>query len=163
VLPLAARSAYRIIPYGVYTGSPTPEYYRPLAGELTYRYFMPVRRSLWWGETTVFLECYAVLLAGAAQLFKNFEYRNLAYRQMEWAMGANPFGACLMTGEGSRNPYPHSQFVGLIPGGIIGGIAGNTRDEPVLDMEYRLNWRTTEYWGPVNAYYVWAVSLLDSR
>jgi hypothetical protein len=162
VLPLAARSAYGIIPYGAYSGSPTSEYYRPLAGELTYRYFMPARRSLWWIGTTVFLECHAVLLAGAARLFDSIEYRNLAYRQLEWVMGGNPFGACLMTGEGSRNPYPHSPFVGLIPGGIMNGIAGNTRDEPVLDMEQRLNWRTNEYWGPMNAYYIWAVSLLQN-
>lgn len=162
VLPLAARSAYGIVPYGVYNGSPTSDNYRPLAGELTYRYFMPARRSLWWVGTNVFLECYAVLLASAAHLFNSLEYRHLAYRQLEWVMGANPFGACLMTGEGSRNPYPHSHFVGLIPGGIVNGIAGNTRDEPVLDMVDRLNWRTNEYWGPMNAYYVWAISLLHS-
>jgi hypothetical protein len=63
-------------------------------------------------------------------------------------MGANPFGACLMTGEGMRNPYPHPRFVGLIPGGIMNGIAGNANDEPILDTTYELNWRTCEYWIP---------------
>jgi len=43
----------------------------------------------------------------------------LAYRQLEWIMGANPFSASLMTGEGLRTPYPHSRFVGPIPGGIL--------------------------------------------
>jgi hypothetical protein len=43
-----------------------------------------------------------------------------------------------------RNPYPHSRFVGLIPGGIMNGIAGNARDEPVLDTEYGFDWRTLE-------------------
>jgi hypothetical protein len=160
VMPMAAHSAYAIVPFGVFLGSPTAETYRPLAGDLTYRYFMPVRKQFWWLGMTSHLECYALLLAEAAQAFGRAAYRDLAYRQLEWVMGANPFGACLMTGEGMRNPYPHSRFVGLIPGGIMNGIAGNTKDAPVLDMQYGFDWRTTEYWSPHNAYYLWAVSAL---
>jgi hypothetical protein len=160
VMPMAAHSAYAIVPFGVFLGSPTAETYRPLAGDLTYRYFMPVRKQFWWLGMTSHLECYALLLAEAAQAFGRAAYRDLAYRQLEWVMGANPFGACLMTGEGMRNPYPHSRFVGLIPGGIMNGIAGNTKDAPILDMQYGFDWRTTEYWSPHNAYYLWAVSAL---
>jgi len=162
VLPLSARSAFRMVPYGIFLGSPTAEYYRPLAGEVTYRYFMPVRKQYWWLGTTSHLEGYAVLLGMAAKAFGRREYRDLAYRQLEWVMGANPFGACLMTGEGMRNPFPHSRFVGLIPGGILNGIAGNSRDEPVLDIEYGGDWRTCEYWCPHNAFYAWALSVLES-
>ncbi|MGH9666310.1 MAG: hypothetical protein ACRD9L_17925, partial [Bryobacteraceae bacterium] len=86
---------------------------------------------------------------------------DLAYRQLEWIMGANPFGACLMTGEGLRNPYPHSRYVGLIPGGIMNGVAGNAGDEPILDTKNLLDWRTAEYWSPHNAFYEWAVSTLE--
>ncbi len=162
VLPMAAHSAYDIVPFGVFIGSPTAETYRPLAGDLTYRYFMPVRKQFWWLGMTSHLECYALLLAQAAQAFQRKQYRDLAYRQLEWVMGANPFGACLMTGEGMRNPYPHSRFVGLIPGGIMNGIAGNTKDAPVLDTEYGFDWRTTEYWSPHNAFYIWAISHLEA-
>ncbi len=160
VTPLAAHSAYAVMPFGVFLGSPTAETYRPLAGDLTYRYFMPVRKQFWWLGMTSHLECYALLLAEAAEAFGRAAYRDLAYRQLEWVMGANPFGACLMTGEGMRNPYPHSRFVGLIPGGIMNGIAGNTKDAPILDMQNGFDWRTTEYWSPHNAYYLWAVSTL---
>ena len=160
-LPLAAHSAYDIVPYGIFTGTPTKETYRPLAGDLTYRYFMPVRKQFWWLGTTSHLECYAAMLAGAARAFGNGAYRTLALRQLEWVMGANPFGACLMTGEGMRNPYPHSRYVGLIPGGILNGIAGNARDEPILDTANGFDWRTTEYWSPHNAWYEWAVSSLE--
>jgi hypothetical protein len=161
VLPLAGHSAYEIVPFGIFRGSPTAEYYRPLAGDLTYRYFMPVRKQYWWLGMTSHLECYAQVLAAAARSFGRRAYRDLAWRQLEWVMGANPFGACLMTGEGMRNPYPHSRFVGLIPGGIMNGIAGNTKDEPVLDTAYGFDWRTTEYWSPHNAWYIWAVSTLE--
>jgi hypothetical protein len=160
VMPLAAHSAYAVMPFGVFLGSPSAETYRPLGGDLTYRYFMPVRKQFWWVGTTSHLECYALLLGEAAQAFGRPAYRDLAYRQLEWVMGANPFGACLMTGEGMRNPYPHSRFVGLIPGGIMNGIAGNTKDAPILDMQNGFDWRTTEYWSPHNAYYLWAVSAL---
>jgi hypothetical protein len=80
---------------------------------------------------------------------------------LEWVMGANPFGACLMTGEGSRNPYPHSRYVGLIPGGIMNGIAGNMKDAPILDTSNGFDWRTTEYWSPHNAFYIWTLSVLE--
>jgi hypothetical protein len=43
LLPLAARSAYRIIPYGVYVGRPSEDRYRRFAGDVTYRFFMPLR------------------------------------------------------------------------------------------------------------------------
>jgi hypothetical protein len=159
-LPMAARSPYRIVPFGIFRGAPSAELYRPLAGGLTYRYFMPVRRTDWWVGATSHLESYALAGLLAAKQFGNREYRDLALRQLEWVMGANPFGACLMTGEGMRTPYPHSRFVGLIIGGILNGIAGNTRDEPILDVENGFDWRTTEYWTPHNAYYIQAVSAL---
>ncbi len=60
VSPLAAHSAYAIVPFGVFVGSPTAETYRPLAGDLTYRYFMPVRKQFWWLGMTSHLECYAL-------------------------------------------------------------------------------------------------------
>jgi hypothetical protein len=162
LLPMSARSAYGIIPLGVYLGSPTPETYRPLAGRLTYRYFHPVRKQFWWQGANCHLAANALVLGRLAKLSGGKrEYAALAYRQLEWIMGANPFGACMMTGEGMRNPFPHSRFVGLIPGGIMNGIAGNVDDEPVLDTQYTLDWRTCEYWSPHVAYYIWANSVLE--
>jgi hypothetical protein len=161
VLPMSARNAYRIMPLGVFIGSPTPETYRPLAGRLTYRYFHPVRKQFWWQGANCHLASHALLLGLAHKLTGMRDYVDLAYRQLEWIMGANPFAACMMTGEGMRNPYPHSRFVGLIPGGIMNGIAGNVRDEPVLDLRYALDWRTTEYWSPHVAFYLWANSVLE--
>ncbi|OGJ87556.1 MAG: hypothetical protein A2268_03900 [Candidatus Raymondbacteria bacterium RifOxyA12_full_50_37] len=80
---------------------------------------------------------------------------------MEWVMGANPFNACSMTGEGINHVFPHSRFVGLIPGGIINGIGGNMQDEPVLDTVNGYDWRTAEYWAPHNGWYIWTVSEME--
>jgi hypothetical protein len=163
VVPMTALSAYRILPIGVFRGSPTPEIYRPLAGDLTYRFFMPVRKQFWWQGTNCHFAQHALLLARYARLSGASDpWLALAYRQLEWIMGANPFGACMMTGEGMRNPYPHSRFVGLIPGGIMNGIAGNAADEPVLDRSYGIDWRTCEYWSPHVAFYIWAHAVLEN-
>ncbi len=118
VAPMSARSAYDVMPLGLY-------------------------------------------LAAAARVFRKPEYRDAAYRQLEWVMGNNPFGACLMWGEGWRNSYPYSRFVGPIIGGIVNGVAGNAQDVPILEMEYGNDWRTGEYWTPHNAFYLWAVSRLE--
>jgi hypothetical protein len=150
------------MPLCLYNGSPTEEVYRPLAGELTYRYFMPTRQRSWWLGVTSHLESHAALLFGAAKMFGKAEYRSLGLKQMEWVMGNNPFGACLMTGEGWRNSYPYSRFVGPIIGGIVNGIAGNAQDVPILQMEYGNDWRTGEYWTPHNAFYLWAISQLET-
>jgi len=158
LVPMTSRSPYRILPYGLFVGTPTAETYRPLAGGLTYRYFLPVRKQFWWQGLNAHLACCALLLFGAAKEFGEPEYRNLGLRQLEWTFGANPFAACLMTGEGARNPYPYSRYVGLIPGGIMNGIAGNVQDEPVLDTEMGFDWRTLEYWSPHVGYFTWAVS-----
>lgn len=154
VTPMCAKSAYGVMPLGLFRGSPTEETYRPHQGSLTFRYFLPVRKQSWWLGTTSHIELHAAVLARVGK-------RDLATRQLEWVMGANPFASCLMTGEGMRNVYPHSRYVGLINGGIVNGIAGNVKDEPVLDTQYGFDWRTTEYWSPHNAWYLWAVSLLE--
>jgi hypothetical protein len=162
VLPMCARNAYGIFPYGLYIGSPTPERFRPIEGRLTYRHFHQVRKQFWWQGLNCHYASFAAVLARAAKVLNRPDYRLAAYRQLEWILGANPFGASMMTGQGIRHPYPHSRFVGLLPGGIMNGIAGNVDDEPVLDMEYGFDWRTTEYWSPHVAWYIWAVSALEA-
>jgi hypothetical protein len=162
VKPMSQRSAYGLIPFGVYNGSPTQEHYRPLAGELTYRFFMPVRKQFWWQGLNAHLSSHALLLAAAARDFHEASYRHLAYRQLEWTFGVNPFGATLASGIGVRNPYPHSRYVGIIPGGIMNGICGNAEDDPILDTGFSQTWRTNEYWSPHVGYFEWAQSVLES-
>jgi hypothetical protein len=160
--PLCARSAYGFMPFGIYRGSPTPERYRPLSGELTYRFFMPVRKQFWWQGLNAHLASHALLLASASRELQQPAWRDLAYRQVEWIFGTNPFGATLASGIGVRNPYPHSRYVGVIPGGIMNGICGNANDEPILDTSFAGTWRTNEYWSPHVGYFEWAQAVLES-
>jgi len=162
VIPLCDHSGYGIVPFGVFTGSPTPERYRTLKGNRTYRFFMPVRKQFWWLGLNAHLGSHALLLAQAARDFQQPAWRDLAVRQFEWIFGNNPFAASLASGIGERNPYPHSRYVGVIPGGIMNGICGNADDEPILDTTFRGNWRTNEYWSPHLGYFEWAQAILES-
>lgn len=160
-IPMCGRSAYGFMPFGLFRGSPTPEQYRPVSEALTYRFFMPVRKQFWWQGLNAHLGSHALLFATAATDLHQPAYRDLAYRQLEWIFGTNPFGATLASGIGVRNPYPHSRYVGVIPGGIMNGICGNADDQPILDTSFGFSWRTNEYWSPHVGYFEWTQAVLE--
>lgn len=58
-IPMCERSAYGLMPFGLFQGSPTPEQYRPLSDSLTYRFFMPVRKQFWWQGLNAHLASHA--------------------------------------------------------------------------------------------------------
>lgn len=159
VLPMTKANPFGAIPFGLFTGQPTAEKYRPLGGELTYRYFVPAKNWIYAGLTSHLLS-YGVGLTLAAEILNEPALADLGRRQVEWVMGGNPKNSCLMTGEGINNPYPHSRFLGLIPGGIMNGICGLEDDEPFLDLDNMMDWRTTEYWSPHTCFYIWFVCLM---
>lgn len=161
LLPMAAKSAYSVIPYGLFLQAPTTELYRPLGGGYSYRFFMPTKDAsrLWVGLNSHLLG-HALLLLEAASQFGDSRYRNLAFSQLEWVFGANPFAASLVTGLGSRQPLPFSPFVGAITGGIMNGISGDDQDRPILDSQTASDWHTNEYWSPHVGYCQWILSSL---
>ena len=170
IKPLTELSAFRILPYSVWREAPTPDRYRPLPQGGVYRFFMPVleegqeRRPVrWWVGTTSHLLSHSLVLALASRQLQDPSLQDLAVRQIEWVAGANPFQASLITGHGVNQPWPHSRFVGLIPGGIMNGIGGDEQDEPVLDQENGLAWQTNEYWSPHNAFYLMTLAALEER
>lgn len=162
VEPMASRSAYGIVPFGLFKGSPTEENYRPLEAGLTYRYFMPVRKQFWWLGLSGHLTSHALMLATAARDLGQSRWRDLAYGQLEWVFGMNPFGISVASGIGSNIARPFSKFVGEIPGGIMNGICGNADDAPVMDLTHSPTWRSNEYWSPHVGYFEWTQSVLES-
>lgn len=164
VIPMCKRSVYGIMPLGVFLNPSVPEEFRHLSGDMLYRYFDPVLvDSEWAGGLNSHVLCYAAFLAKAGEFFEDRKYTDMAYRHLEWVMGANPFASCLMSGEGFRNPYPFSVLTGLIPGGIMNGLSGDSHDEPVLSFDCGSDYRTNEYWSPHNAFYEWTLSLLEKN
>lgn len=159
VTPLVKTNPYGIMPYGLYIEDLTDETYHLLGGKLKYRLFSPTKVDFYQGLDAHLLS-HAVGLHMAGTLFNKSEWKQTAKNQVEWVMGKNPDNSCLMTGEGCNNPYPHSRFLGLIPGGIMNGYIGTEDDEPYLDLNYQMDWRTCEYWSPHTCFYLWYLSLL---
>lgn len=171
-LPMASRSPFGIVPHGLYLLPPMGGGNSwPLAGDLTYRYFKwneatsletaaEERETFEHGGTSHLLD-QAVALLLAWRLTGDAEARRIAMKQIEWVVGANPLGICLMIGAGINTPYPHSTKVGIIPGGIYNGFIGHSEDIPFVADEARVeDWNSTEYWCQHNALYMRAVSLL---
>jgi hypothetical protein len=95
--------------------------------------------------------------------------RAWAADSLDWVLGVNPFGVCMMYGAGSvhlgRYHHRYEQIPngqnGNVPGAIANGIVRLTMEEdvPYLDLEGNW-WRTNEPWLPHNAYFLLALSEL---
>jgi len=102
--------------------------------------------------------------------------RLLAYAtdQLDFLLGRNPYGLCMMEGEGSVNlPRYHHRYItipghergavpGAIPNGFVRDMAGNDRPGVDLSTGGRLypSYRTNEPWLVHNVFYTLAVTAL---
>lgn len=159
---IAARNAFGIVPY---VAAPRPEILpgaRSL-GEVRYRYFMGPRNGKWWVGNNANLAGAGLALVKAARILKKPELAALAQRQLDWVLGANPFGMSLMVGVGYANP-PEYVFTGFqprtprIPGAVMCGIAGDEDDRPDLGAG---SYHTCEYWTPMLAHTIWLMAELQ--
>ncbi len=96
----------------------------------------------------------------------------VALDQINWVLGCNPYGICMMQGHGRVNsPTAHHRYnmivgqpQGAVPGSVFNGIVrfNAANDIPLWDLiphgtpRYECN----EPWLPHNAYYLFAVSEL---
>ncbi len=86
---------------------------------------------------------------------------------LDWVLGANPLGICMMYGAGSNHleKYHHRYDSisngknGCVPGAICNGFTRKRvdMDFPYLDLEGN-SWQTDEPWLPHNAYFLLALS-----
>jgi hypothetical protein len=87
-------------------------------------------------------------LALLAETIHEANCKDLAWAQLHWLIGQNPYHATLISGVGFNNPMPHSRLLGTFPGGFCTGFCGTPDDQPHLDIEANAQWNTTEYWQP---------------
>ena len=94
--------------------------------------------------------------------------------QLDFLLGRNPYGLCMMEGEGSVNlPRYHHRYItipghergavpGAIPNGFVRDLAGNDRPGVDLSTGGRLypSYRTNEPWLVHNVFYTLAVTAL---
>jgi glycosyl hydrolase family 9 len=148
VYPMSNLSPFRIMPFGAYREAVSEgDLYRPWRDGYRYRFLMPenhpqkINHGLA-GHWTSW--AHALALVGA--LLEEPRCTELAWRQLHWLLGGNPFNSSLVSGVGYNNPMPHSRFLGAHPGGFCTGFNGSADDQPQLDLEGDAQWNTTEYW-----------------
>jgi hypothetical protein len=95
--------------------------------------------------------------------------RALARAQLDWVLGCNPFGICMLEGAGQFHPprYHHrydsipGRERGAVPGAVCGGIVRDSVDSDAPRFDLRGNdYHSNEPWLPHNAYYLLAVGEL---
>ena len=101
----------------------------------------------------------AITVAEAYRYTHAPRYLAFVYDQLDWLLGVNPYGLCMLEGAGSFNPPRYHAciaFAGIergdVPGGIANGLTwrGIADDRPWFDM--RLidipDYRSSEIWLP---------------
>ncbi|MFH0953214.1 MAG: glycoside hydrolase family 9 protein [Verrucomicrobiota bacterium] len=97
-----------------------------------------------------------------ARLPGQAEYKDLAWEQLQWVLGKNPLGFCMISGIGKTNPYTltHPWNKGPTLGGLINGVSG---DEETGAPSYDASWGSSEYWKPHNAMFLTLVAELEGN
>ncbi|MFC1476603.1 glycoside hydrolase family 9 protein [Fibrobacterota bacterium] len=132
----------------------------------------------WWqGENARIASLSTAFLASAITVDPNFRISPtdpvsaIAVSQIDWILGKNPFGVCMMHGFGNKNypDYPGKPGYSIpnVKGGICNGITSDTgNSDDITWMPYHesssSNWRWIEQWLPHNAWYLLAVSTLNN-
>ncbi|MCP4645761.1 MAG: PQQ-binding-like beta-propeller repeat protein [bacterium] len=121
-------------PFGVYTHGPKerPNFFNT-----------PAEDTGWHVGTSSFITNAAGAMAIAYRYQPNPEYLEFVYDQLNWSLGVNPLGLCLIEGLGSVNPpsYHHRYIFsgvarGAVPGSLVNGVAYRKAgdDRPFVDM-----------------------------
>jgi hypothetical protein len=163
VYPMAGLTPFAILPFGAYREVVSEgDLYRPWRDGYRYRFLMPenhpqrINHGLGGHWTS-----WAHALAAVAAYLGEPRCADLAWSQLHWLLGCNPFNSCVVSGVGYNNPMPHSRFLGTYPGGFCSGFNGSADDMPRLDLEGDAQWNTTEYWMTPLSNTLMALALLN--
>ena len=88
-----------------------------------------------------------------------------AQNQLDWTLGRNPYGMCMLYGFGARNP-PSAESAGvMVAGGISNGITGATDSDEGRGIIFapgpdENNWRWLEQWLPHTTWFLLAATAM---
>ncbi len=160
------------------------EYYKPYdegLGSAEKGFFVPKNNETgyWWqGENARLASMTTALLTAQKHVHPNYNFGTdslsvLAQAQLDWVLGKNPFGTCMMFGYGNKNYPSYLNGAGNkksnVKGGICNGITSTLENQTQPAFipfdnnggEAWQNWRWVEQWLPHDAWYLLAVSKLD--
>jgi hypothetical protein len=135
------------------------QYVKPVGKSPRTSFFMPHENETgyWWQGENGRIASLAAAAYRASILFKKDKVfceklEKYASDQLNWILGLNPFGVCMLHGFG-RNPPDHHPKFRNAPGGIVNGITAGLHDEMDIDFlphstetPYRHTWRWVEQW-----------------
>ena len=112
----------------------------------------------------------AALYTQNALTIKDSTINKYATDQLDWILGKNPYGTCMMYGIGKKNPAKYdgtSDYDATLKGGIANGITGKSTDGSGIAWdddgvayvgfnpeEPWNNWRWVEQWLPHTTWYL---------
>lgn len=146
-----------------YTSGPMSGFFIPHQNETGY----------WWqGESARLASISAAAYTTAEALEGQTSYDNelvsslryLAQNNLDWIMGRNPYGLCMLYGFGDDNPKYSKSGGKMVKGGISNGITGKSDDPEGRGIDWmagtvNTNWRWVEQWTPHGAWFVYALGL----
>ena len=148
------------------------QYARPVdEDEPRASFFMPHENETgyWWqGENARIASLATAAARSRAQLDAELGERldQFAQAQLDWILGSNPFGVCMVHGVGAPEPTYHRQFRN-VPGGVQNGITAGFENEADIAYcpepwgdDHAHRWRWAEQWIPHSAWLFLAVSSL---
>lgn len=161
---MASRNAFGLVPRGVCLDEPQkPHIYgsggiprNRKIGDLGYRYFATASG----GARNCYHAGLAVALFKASRLLGQPEQGILAQRQLDWILGANPFGVSFMVAVGHVNP-PEYIYTGFqprtpwIPGATMQGVFADNYDRPDLMPGH---FCSCEYWSVHTSFLIWGLA-----
>ncbi|KMQ51044.1 chitobiase [Chitinispirillum alkaliphilum] len=146
-------------------------------------FFMPHdnETGYWWqGENARIASLSSALVLAykllPTRLEKSVEdIRQISISQIDWILGKNPFGICMVCGSGYHD-YPDLQAAAgkftrtNVVGGICNGITSREGQESDIqwmeddhaDYSVGINWRWAEQWLPHNTWFLLSISAHDS-
>ncbi|ALN57885.1 glycosyl hydrolase, family 9 [Lysobacter enzymogenes] len=150
------------------------------AGEVLEGFFIPHRNETgyWWqGESARLASLSAAMAVGGRALAEHgaagyglsADRAGYAQSQLDWTLGRNPYGICMLYGFGRSNPptvleSAGEMFVGGISNGITGAVGSDTGAgiafAPGPDSE---QWRWVEQWIPHTTWMLYAVMAMSGE
>ncbi|MGH9535535.1 MAG: glycoside hydrolase family 9 protein [Terriglobales bacterium] len=145
-------------------------------GPIRTAFFFPhdTNAAPWWQGENGRLASLAAAARLAAPYFRqdarfHADLEGYAWDQLDWILGRNPYGACMLNGSGHGSaPYMffRSWQYTSAPGSVVNGITAGFHGEDSIayNIGYAItgkddDWRWTEQWLPHAAWYLYAASL----
>jgi hypothetical protein len=159
-----ARQSFKIFKDGKLAPTMQDGFFMPHANETRY----------WWqGESARLASLAAAAILGGRAIAPDPqgafgvspELATFAQNQLDWTLGRNPFGMCMLYGFGVRNP-PSAESAGvMVIGGISNGITGAVGNDEGRGIVWAAgpdaeNWRWLEQWLPHSTWFLLAATAM---